>query len=126
MHPVSRRTFLAELAAGVAVAPWVTSGLLAQSPNSTVLHATFGCSGMGMADVTSISSHTAVKIVAGCDVDEKKTAEFRKKYPEARIYKDYRELLAKERDLQSVNVSTPDHMHGTIGMAALNRGLAVY
>ncbi len=126
MSSVSRRTFLAELAAGAVIAPWVTSGLRAQSPNSTVLHATFGCSGMAMSDITSIAGHSAVKVVAGCDVDEKRTAEFRKKWPEARIYKDYRELLEKEKDLQSVNVSTPDHMHAAIGMAALNRGLAVY
>jgi predicted dehydrogenase len=104
----------------------VTSGLRAQSPNSVVHHATFGCSGMGLADVNSIGGHKAVKIVAGCDVDEKKTVEFLKKFPDARIYKDFRELLEKERDLQSVNVSTPDHMHAPIGMAALNRGVALY
>jgi predicted dehydrogenase len=126
MHPVTRRSFLAELAAGVVIAPWVTTGLRAQSPNSVVRHATFGCAGMALSDVTSIAGHKAVKVVAGCDVDEKRTAEFRKKFPEARIYQDYRELLEKERDLQSVNVSTPDHMHAPIGMAALNRGLAVY
>ena len=81
---------------------------------------------MGLADVSSISGHKAVKIVAGCDVDSTKTAEFRKKFPEARLYTDYRELLEKEKDLQSVNVSTPDHMHAPIGMAALNRRLALY
>ncbi|MBL9139028.1 MAG: Gfo/Idh/MocA family oxidoreductase, partial [Verrucomicrobiales bacterium] len=34
--------------------------------------------------------------------------------------------LEKEKELDSVNVSTPDHMHGPIGMAALQRGLNVY
>lgn len=122
----TRRSFLRDLATGIAVAPWVTRGLLAQSPNSVVHHASFGCSGMAMSDITSIAGHKAVKVVAGCDVDEARTAEFRKKWPEARIYKDFRELLEKEKDLQSVNVSTPDHMHAPIGMAALNRGVAVY
>lgn len=123
---ISRRSFLRKAAAGALVAPWVTTGLRAQSPNSVVLHASFGCSGMAMADVGAISKHAAVKVVAGCDVDEQRTKEFRKKFPEARIYKDFRELLEKERDLQSVNVSTPDHMHAPIGITALNRGLAVY
>ena len=122
----SRRTFLTELAAGIAVAPLVTRGLLAQSANSIVHHATFGCSGQAFSDITSIASHKAVKVVAGCDVDEKRTQEFRKKFPDARVYSDFRELLEKEKDLQSVNVSTPDHMHAPIGVTALNRGLHVY
>lgn len=122
----TRRSFIRGLAAGAVVAPWVTSGLRAQSPNTVVHHASFGCSGMAMADVSAIGGHKAVKIVAGCEVDEMRTGEFRKKWPDARIYKDFRELLEKEKDLQSVNVSTPDHMHAPIGMSALNRGLAVY
>jgi hypothetical protein len=35
-------------------------------------------------------------------------------------------MLDKEKDLQTVNVSTPDHMHAPIGLAALRRGLNVY
>ena len=79
-----------------------------------------------MSDVSAIAKHPSVRIVAGCDVDETRTAEFRKKFPEARIYSDFRELLEKEKDLQTVNVSTPDHMHAPIGVSALNRGLHVY
>jgi predicted dehydrogenase len=81
---------------------------------------------MALSDVGAISKHAAVKIVAGCDVDQKRTVEFRKRFPDARIYADFRELLDKEKDLQTVNVSTPDHMHAPIGVSALNRGLHVY
>jgi predicted dehydrogenase len=91
-----------------------------------VHHATIGCAGQALADITDLSKHPAVKVVAGCDVDEKRTVEFRKRFPEARIYRNYHELLEKEKDLQSVNVSTPDHMHASIGVAVLNRGLALY
>ena len=122
----TRRSFLHDIALGITAAPWVTSGLLAQSPTSIIHHASFGCSGMAMSDVSSIAGHKAVKIVAGCDVDEKRTVEFRKKFPEARIYSDFRELLEKEKDLHTVNVSTPDHMHAPIAVTALNRGLHVY
>jgi predicted dehydrogenase len=124
--PLTRRSFLQRLAAGTATAPFITRGLLAQSPNSKIRHATFGASGMGWADVTAIANHPAIEVVAACDVDEKRTAEFRKKFPDARVYKDYRELLDKEKDLQTVNVSTPDHMHAPIGMSAMQRGLHVY
>ena len=131
MHPArsllrTRRSFLRDLALGTAVAPWVTRGLMAQSPNSVIHHASFGCAGMAMSDVSSISGHAAVKIVAGCDVDEKRTVDFRKKFPAARIYSDFQELLEKEKDLQTVNVSTPDHMHAPIAVSAMDRGLHVY
>ncbi|MES2573286.1 MAG: Gfo/Idh/MocA family oxidoreductase [Verrucomicrobiota bacterium] len=122
----NRRSFLRDLALGLGAAPFVTRGLMAQSPSAKIRHATFGTSGMAWADVTAIATHPAVEVVAGCDVDERATAQFRKKFPNARIYRDYRELLARETDLQSVNVSTPDHMHAPIGIASLNRGLHVY
>jgi predicted dehydrogenase len=42
------------------------------------------------------------------------------------VYTDWRVLLDKEKDLHSVNVSTPDHMHAPITMSAIHRGLHVY
>ncbi len=122
----SRRVFLQQLAAGAVVTPYLMRSAQAQAPNQVVRHASFGCNGMAAADSDAISQHPAVKIVAGCDVDDARTADFRKKFPEARIYKDFRELLDKEKDLTSVNVSTPDHMHAPIAMAAMQRGLHVY
>lgn len=124
----SRRVFLQQLATGAVAAPILTRSALAQGakPERIIRHATFGCSGMAGADVGAIAGHPAIKVVAGCDVDSSRTEEFRKKFPEARIYKDFRELLDKEKDLDSVNVSTPDHMHAPIAMTAMQRGLHVY
>ncbi|MBN9693950.1 MAG: Gfo/Idh/MocA family oxidoreductase [Verrucomicrobia bacterium] len=121
----SRRSFLkATLATGVS-APFITRDLLARPPSEQVLHASFGAGGMAWADLTSIASHPKVKMVAVAEVDAGRAAEFRKKFPEAKVYDDYRVLLEKEK-LDSVNVSTPDHMHAPMGLAALQRGLAVY
>lgn len=125
-RPIHRRTFLQQLAAGITVAPFVTSGLRAQSPNGKIRHASFGAAGMAMSDLKELSKHPAVEVVAAADVDLSRTLEFRKLFPRARVYMDFRELLEKERDLQTVNVSTPDHMHARIGLAALERGLHVY
>jgi hypothetical protein len=37
-------------------------------------------------------------------------------------YADYRELLAKETDVDAVKIMTPDHLHGVIAAAAIKRG----
>ncbi|MGI9531686.1 Gfo/Idh/MocA family oxidoreductase [Lutimonas sp.] len=40
-------------------------------------------------------------------------------------YTDFRELLEKEKDLDAIQVMTPDHLHGVICAAALKRDIAV-
>ncbi|HAV64023.1 MAG TPA: oxidoreductase [Verrucomicrobiales bacterium] len=122
----NRRSFLKQLGAGAVVAPFVTSGLRAASPNGLLHHASFGANGMALSDLTSIASHQKVRLVAVAEVDTSRAAEVRKKFPDAKVYQDWREMLDKEKDLHSVNVSTPDHMHGPMGMASLQRGLHVY
>lgn len=48
-------------------------------------------------------------------------------FPGVRIYKDWRQLLADESDnLDSVNISVPDHMHAIMTIAAMKLGLHVY
>ena len=42
------------------------------------------------------------------------------------VYEDYREMLAKERDLDAVIVATPDWMHAPQTIACLEAGLHVY
>jgi hypothetical protein len=37
-------------------------------------------------------------------------------------YKDYRELLEKEKDLDAVKIMTPDHLHATVAVAAMRKG----
>ena len=37
-------------------------------------------------------------------------------------YADFRELLAKEKDVDAVKIMTPDHLHGVISIAAMKRG----
>lgn len=122
----SRRSFLKWGAASAIAVPFFTRNLMSAPPSGQVLHASFGASGMAFADITSLAAHPATRVVAVAEVDTNRVVEFKKKFPDARVYSDYRVLLEKEKELNSVNVSTPDHMHGPIGMAALQHGLAVY
>jgi len=46
--------------------------------------------------------------------------------PRATRYHDYRELLDKQKDIDGVVIATPDHMHATIALAAMDLGRHVY
>jgi len=37
-------------------------------------------------------------------------------------YEDFRELLEKEKDLNAIKIMTPDHLHGTVAIASMNKG----
>lgn len=129
-QPLSRREFLQRLAAGAATLGWagctgrVRTRRVAAS--DTILHASIGASGMGASDLTSITHHPFVKLVAIADVDLPRAEAWRQKFPGVRIYQDWRRLLEEEKELDTLNVSTPDHMHAPIAMAALQRGVHVY
>ena len=125
--PLSRRSFLKTLGSAALAAPFVTSDLLAAPPSRTLRHASFGAGGMAWADLTQIANCPNVEVVAVCDVDLDRTADARKRFPNAKIYQDWRKLLDKEaKNLDSVNVSTPDHMHAPIGVSAMQLGKHVY
>lgn len=82
-----------------------------------------GAGGKGAGD----TDHCATEnIVALCDVNEAYCADQRKKYPNARFYRDFREMLDKEKSLDAVIVSTPDHMHAQVAARALSMGKHVY
>ena len=123
----SRRHFIRQSAATLFAAPWVTTGLRAASPNGKLRHAAFGASGMSMADMSAMSNHPMWELTAVCDVDTRNFKKAQEKWPNIKVYQDWRELLEKEAaNIDSVNVSTPDHMHGSIGLAAIAKGKHVY
>ncbi len=70
------------------------------------------------------------QVVALCDVDrghvDHAAGVVKERCPDARKYQDFREMLEKERDLDAVVVSTPDHMHATAAIAAMKQGCHVY
>jgi predicted dehydrogenase len=82
---------------------------------------------MGWHDLLKFKEDPNVDIIAICDVD----ADFLKKaseaLPEARAYSDWRVLLKKEVDnIDSVNVTVPDHNHFPIAFQAIRDGKHVY
>jgi predicted dehydrogenase len=112
----------------VAGAAWVSGlPLRGASPNGKLHHACIGVGGMGLVDLQNFKSHARVQIEALCDVDANHLSHAAAAAPEARVYRDWRELLAKEGDrIDSVNVTVPDHMHYPIALSAIRRGKHVY
>jgi predicted dehydrogenase len=126
-HRSNRRSFLKQSLAGAIAAPAFIRNLRAASPNETVRHASFGASGMAGADLGEITKHDKVQLVCVADVDLDRAAGLKGRFPDLRIYQDWRQMLDREqKNLDSVNVSTPDHMHAAMGMSAMQLGLHVY
>ena len=105
-------------------APAIVRG---QNLNSRLAHACIGTGGKGQSDWMNFMTHPKVDLVVACDVDTARMAAIREAVPGIRLYQDWRELLEKESGrIDSVNVSTPDHMHTLIATNAMRRGLHVY
>jgi hypothetical protein len=118
---------LKTLGAASLAAPFFARNLHAQAPSRVLRHASFGANGMAWADIQGLTSNPWVKLVAVADVDVTRTKLVREAFPEARIYQDWRELLDKEaKNIDSVNVSVPDHMHAPIAMSAMQLGKHCY
>jgi len=124
---LSRRRFLKVSATAMAAAPVLGPRILLGRPLESLNVACIGVGGMGFSDLEQVASATNVRIIALCDVDAANLARAAEHSPEARQFSDYRLLLdALDRDLDAVTISTPDHMHGSIALAALRRGKHVY
>ncbi|HEX6464922.1 MAG TPA: Gfo/Idh/MocA family oxidoreductase, partial [Vicinamibacterales bacterium] len=123
--PVTRREFLQTVAATAAVAPFISVPSRTAAP--MLRHASIGASGQAFSDITAFAKHPAFDLVAVADVDLARFDRVQQRFPKVRVYQDWRELLEKEHaNIDSVNVSTPDHMHFAIAIEALKRGKPVY
>src|SRR5947209_4220125 len=66
-----------------------------------------------------------VEIAAIADVCPARLDAARAAAPNARLYATWQELLAKEKSLDFLDISTPPHVHAEIALAALGHGLHV-
>ncbi|MGA2659889.1 MAG: Gfo/Idh/MocA family oxidoreductase [Verrucomicrobiota bacterium] len=127
LQPLSRRSFLKTLGATVVAAPFVTRDLIARPPGGRLRHASFGAGGMAWQDLNELARFKQLELVAVAEVDLEPAAQLKKRFPEARLYQDWRQMLdSEEKNLDSVNVSTPDHMHALMAMSAMQFGKHVY
>ena len=119
----SRRAFLRRSAAAAfafnIVPRHVLGGTGQTPPSAKITLAGIGIGGIGHTQLKACDK-AGFEIVALCDVDDlhaKKTYDL---FPQARRYRDFRELLAAEGDrVDAVYCGTPDHTHAVVSLAAL-------
>ncbi|SPE50471.1 exported hypothetical protein [Verrucomicrobia bacterium] len=123
---ITRRDFLAASGAASAfmVFPSRVLGRDGQtSPNNKLNLAGIGVGGQGGEDLNEMTSEN---VVALCDVDWDHAAHTFKKFPNAKVYKDFRQMLDTEKSIDAVVVGTPDHNHAIVSMAAIQHAKHVY
>ncbi len=137
---ISRRKFLGNSVAATAaftIVPRHVLGGAGYTPPSAKLNiAAIGVGGKGRSDIAGLRDEN---IVALCDVDDLKMAETLRKAKEkpeyaelsaqldkAPKYKDFRIMLDKEKHIDAVTVSTPDHFHAVAAATAMKMGKHVF
>jgi predicted dehydrogenase len=121
------------------VAPFIAPSRLfgADAPSNRIRVGHIGCGRIATVhDMPGVARSGLADVVAVCDLDSirraggKATVEklYRDRSgpkPAIGMYRDYRELLAR-KDIDAVTVSTPDHWHAQLALAAIYAGKDVY
>ncbi|MBW8199091.1 Gfo/Idh/MocA family protein [Flagellimonas abyssi] len=124
---MNKREFLKKSSVGALGIMLAPSILKAGFPKDKLRTAHIGVGNMGMEDLKAVSSHSAVEVIALCDVDAINLSTAHKMHPGARIFFDYRAMLEEMGDeIDAVIVSTPDHTHAPASLMAMNMDKPVY
>src|SRR5262245_9833860 len=130
----NRRDFLkASALAGVGF--WAAGGVETQAkqgPNERLNVAVIGCGGQGRSNLNNVAN-LKENIVALCDVDHRakggpnpSPVSAFEAFPKATRYTDFRVMLEKQKDIDAVTVSTPDHVHAHASIMAMRLGKHCY
>lgn len=125
---MDRRTFLktASIASAALSMPAIlrSQGADGQAPANKLNVACVGVGGRGYSAVQGLKKEN---LVAFCDVDDVSAAKAYNEFPNVPHFRDFRVMLDKMgKSIDAVTVSTPDHMHFPIAMAAIALGKHVF
>lgn len=120
----SRRDFIKTTGLASAAALAFPAILRGQSLNNKLNIALVGVGGQGRSAINGLKEEN---FVAFCDVDDARAAQTYGEYPDVPRFRDYRKMFEKlGNQIDAVTVSTPDHMHFPIALAALSLGKHVF
>lgn len=117
---MTRKKFIkGVIAAGVAPVIVPNSVFGANAPSNRITLGGVGIGGVGNRQL-SMAKESGFEVVALCDVDWKYAQKTFDKFPQARKYRDFRQMIADEGDkIDAVYCGTPDHTHAIVSFAAL-------
>src|SRR4028119_2019640 len=122
----SRRNFIRNTslaASGFFIVPRHVLGRGFVAPSDKLNIGSIGAGGKGGSDIANFFKSGNANIVALCDVDDRQSKKTREAFPKATFYKDFREMLDKEKkNIDAVSVSTPDHTHAVPALMAMQMG----
>ncbi|MSQ96330.1 MAG: Gfo/Idh/MocA family oxidoreductase [Gemmataceae bacterium] len=127
---VSRRRFLQASSLSAAAAGfWLTAGVTESharqnDPLRRLNVAVIGAGGQGGGNLGNVAR--TENIVALCDVDQARAAKSFNAHPNAAKFADFRVMLDRQRDIEAVVVSTPDHVHAHASIMAMRMGKHCY
>jgi predicted dehydrogenase len=107
----------------VALLPGGTGAGAEPRPPSDKLN--IGVIGVGNRGVSNLAEIKSENIAALCDVDSRYLDAMSVRYPAAKTYEDFRDLI-DQPGLDAVLISTPDHTHFHAAMQAIQQRLHVY
>ncbi len=97
------------------------------APSDKLNLASIGAGGKGQSDIANAYNNGANNVVALCDVDKARAKGSIDKFPDAKLYSDFRRMFDEMKDtIDAVTISTPDHTHAVAAMAAMQLGKHVY
>ena len=120
---LNRRSFLKASAASIFAFSLVPRHILGGEgytpPSDRITLAGVGIGGVGNGQIKECAAN-GFEVVALCDVDDLHAKKTYDAFPQARRYRDFRDLLSTEKDkVDAVYCGTPDHTHAIITLAAL-------
>ncbi len=135
---MNRRQFLATAGTGIAgfmILPSFTMGGVRIAPSDRVVLGFVGLGQQGCSDFRSFTGCPGVQVAACCDVDSIKRERFRryvtgwqkeKKMPvRCDMYEEYERMLER-KDIDAIEIATPDHWHALVAIHSLQAGKDVY
>ena len=137
---MNRRGFLktaVSAAVGAVGFPYFVSGAALGKDGSVpaserITIGVIGTGGQGRGDMMGFLSKKEARVVAVCDVDDKRLYSWGKNIVDQRYnnkdcaaYKDWRQVIARD-DIDAVLTATPDHWHAIIAIAAARAGKHIH
>ena len=129
---LKRRTFIKNgiAASSLFIVPrHVLGGVGYTAPSDQLALAGIGVGGKGESDLRNASVKGRERVVALCDSDNSGGNSIKKsidRFSDAKFYDNFKKMLDKEKNIDAVTISTPDHTHAVAAQYAMERGIHVY